>query len=129
MPRALQVTDFVTILRHPVKLFISEYYYIREQLSLPAPSLQFVGDPELLSLMAGCACPVLEPSQQRWHPHFSRATPTPFSVFVDLALRVRLQGHASLRVRGVHNSPGEARAVGARQRLQPPGLLPHHGLR
>ena len=53
------MTDFVTILRHPVKLFISEYYYIREQLSLPAPSLQFVGDPELLSLMAGCACPVL----------------------------------------------------------------------
>ena len=48
-----QVTDFVTILRHPVRLFISEYYYIREQLSAEQPSLQFVGDPELLTRMSG----------------------------------------------------------------------------
>jgi hypothetical protein len=41
------------MVRHPVKLFISEYYYIKEQLAQPQPSLQFVGDPELLSLMAG----------------------------------------------------------------------------
>jgi len=49
----LKVTDFVTVLRHPVKLFISEYYYIRDQLSKPTPSLQFVGDPELLKQMMG----------------------------------------------------------------------------
>jgi hypothetical protein len=49
----LKVTDFVTVLRHPVKLFISEYYYIRDQLSKPSPSLQFVGDTHLLKLMMG----------------------------------------------------------------------------
>jgi len=49
----LKVTDFVTVLRHPVKLFISEYYYIRDQLSKPSPSLQFVGDSQLLKLMMG----------------------------------------------------------------------------
>jgi hypothetical protein len=48
-----KVTDFVTVLRHPVKLFISEYYYIRDQLSKPSPSLQFVGDAKLLKLMMG----------------------------------------------------------------------------
>jgi hypothetical protein len=49
----LKVTDFVTVLRSPAKLFISEYYYIRDQLSKPQPSLQFVGDPELLKQMMG----------------------------------------------------------------------------
>ena len=37
----------------PVKLFVSEYYYIMEQLRRPEPSLQFVGDPALLKQMLG----------------------------------------------------------------------------
>jgi hypothetical protein len=50
----LRATDFVTVLRRPAALFVSEYYYVRDQLSLPGGgSLQFVGDPELLTLMAG----------------------------------------------------------------------------
>ena len=50
----LKATDFITVLRKPTALFVSEYYYIRDQLSLPGGgSLQFVGDPELLTLMAG----------------------------------------------------------------------------
>ena len=49
----LKRTDFVTILRDPVKLFVSEYHYILDQLGRTDPSLQFVGDPPLLRQMMG----------------------------------------------------------------------------
>ena len=49
----LKRTDFITVLRHPVKLFVSEYYYVLDQLKRPHPSLQFVGDKALLAQMMG----------------------------------------------------------------------------
>lgn len=48
-------TDIVVLLRHPVKVFVSEFHYIKAQLRSSEPSLQFVQDPHLLSRMAPSA--------------------------------------------------------------------------